>query len=228
MVPIHPAAVRRPHRDAALFCGARRRRISRSGAAPAPAVVHRGRAPWRRAPWRRAAGGNRSPVSCLAAHRPRRCAGLGLADSAGAPPDGASGTVVRQARRAGLWPWPRLVHRPAHRLRRGPRGGGWGPPRPRAAPPPPAAGAPPAPPPPPAGWTVAGNARARYGQRLAPAACHVLALPTAPALLRPAPGGVADGGGGPRRAALPRYIRDKVAHTTAERAALRAAHQDGI
>src|SRR6218665_57628 len=42
MVPIPTAAVRRPHRDAALCSGARRRRISRSGAAPAPAVVHRG------------------------------------------------------------------------------------------------------------------------------------------------------------------------------------------
>src|SRR6218665_3731203 len=72
MVPIHTAAVRRPHRGAALFSGAHRRQIRRSGAAPAPAVVHRGPSPWRRA---RAAGdeagGNRSPVSCrAAAHGP--------------------------------------------------------------------------------------------------------------------------------------------------------------
>lgn len=79
---------------------------------------------------------------------------------------------------------------------------------------------------PPAGWTVAGNARARYGERLAPAACHVLALPTAAALLRLAPGLIAAGAGLPASAALPRYIRDKVAQTTTERAALRAAHQD--
>ena len=37
---------------------------------------------------------------------------------------------------------------------------------------------------PPTGWTVAGNARAPYGDRLAPAASHVTALPTATALLR--------------------------------------------
>ena len=76
---------------------------------------------------------------------------------------------------------------------------------------------------PPAGWTVAGNARAPYGDRLAPTATHVLALPTATALLRLAPALLAAGGGLPASEALPRYIRDKVAHTTAERAAQRAA-----
>ncbi|UCU98964.1 tRNA (adenosine(37)-N6)-threonylcarbamoyltransferase complex dimerization subunit type 1 TsaB [Acidovorax radicis] len=74
----------------------------------------------------------------------------------------------------------------------------------------------------PAGWTVAGNARAPYGDRLAPAAHHVVALPTATALLRLAPALLAAGGGMPASEALPRYIRDKVAQTTAERAALRA------
>lgn len=75
---------------------------------------------------------------------------------------------------------------------------------------------------PPAGWTVAGNARAPYGDRLAPTAPHVVALPTATALLRLAPALLAAGGGLPASDALPRYIRDKVAQTTAERAALRA------
>ena len=73
------------------------------------------------------------------------------------------------------------------------------------------------------GWAVAGNARAPYGERLAPTAAHVAALPTAAALLRLAPALLAAGGGLPASEALPRYIRDKVAHTTAERAAQRAA-----
>ena len=75
----------------------------------------------------------------------------------------------------------------------------------------------------PAGWTVAGNARTPYGERLAPTAAHVAALPTATALLRVAPALLAAGEGVPASDALPRYIRDKVAQTTAERAALRAA-----
>ncbi len=75
----------------------------------------------------------------------------------------------------------------------------------------------------PAGWSVAGNARAAYGERLAPGACHVHALPTAAALLRLAPGLLAAGGGRSADQALPRYIRDKVAKTTAERMAERAA-----
>ena len=74
-----------------------------------------------------------------------------------------------------------------------------------------------------AGWTVAGNAQAPYGQRLAPGAQHVNALPTARALLNLAPGLLAAGGALPADQALPRYIRDKVAKTTAERAAERAA-----
>ena len=76
---------------------------------------------------------------------------------------------------------------------------------------------------PPPGWTVAGNARAPYGERLAPGAAHVVALPTAAALLRLAPALLATGGGVAASDALPRYIRDKVAQTTAERAAQRAA-----
>ena len=76
---------------------------------------------------------------------------------------------------------------------------------------------------PPAGWTVAGNAQAAYGERLAPAAPHVAVLPTARALLRLAPALLAAGAAVAASEALPRYIRDKVAQTTAERAALRAA-----
>ena len=78
----------------------------------------------------------------------------------------------------------------------------------------------------PDGWTVAGNARAAYGDRLAPAALHVHVLPTAGALLRLAAALLADGAAVPASAALPRYIRDKVAQTTAERAAQRAAASD--
>lgn len=75
----------------------------------------------------------------------------------------------------------------------------------------------------PAGWSVAGNARTPYGERLAPQAPHVPALPTAAALLRLAPALLAAGGAMAASDALPRYIRDKVAKTTAEREALRAA-----
>lgn len=78
----------------------------------------------------------------------------------------------------------------------------------------------------PAGWTVAGNALAPYGPRLAPGARHVNALPTAAALLRLAPGLLAAGGALAADAALPRYIRDKVAQTTAEREAAKRAAAD--
>lgn len=75
----------------------------------------------------------------------------------------------------------------------------------------------------PPGWTVAGNAKAVYGERLAPQAAHVHALPTARALLRLAPALIAAGETVAAREALPRYVRDKVAQTTAERAALAKA-----
>jgi hypothetical protein len=64
--------------------------------------------------------------------------------------------------------------------------------------------------------------RAAYGERLLPQARHVAALPTATALLRLAPALLAAGAAVPASEALPRYIRDKVAQTTAEREALRA------
>ena len=75
----------------------------------------------------------------------------------------------------------------------------------------------------PAGWSVVGNAQAAYGERLAPEALHLTALPTSAALLRLAPALLAAQGSQPAAAALPLYIRDKVAQTTAERAAARLA-----
>lgn len=75
----------------------------------------------------------------------------------------------------------------------------------------------------PAGWALAGNAFKAYGERLPPAADRIEALPTAAALLRLAPGRLAAGMALPAAGALPLYIRDKVAQTTEERAALKAA-----
>ena len=72
----------------------------------------------------------------------------------------------------------------------------------------------------PAGWTVAGNALALFGERLPAGA--VAALPTAAALLRLAPAALASHPGADAAEALPLYIRDKVAQTTEERAAERA------
>ena len=69
--------------------------------------------------------------------------------------------------------------------------------------------------------TVVGNAHAAYPDRLAPAAQHLQALPTATALLRLAPKLMADGHLIDAAYALPLYIRDKVAQTTAEREAAR-------
>ena len=70
---------------------------------------------------------------------------------------------------------------------------------------------------------MAGNAQAAYGERLAPGAGHVHALPTATALLRLAPHLLAAGQAVLAADALPLYVRDKVAQTTAERAAAKAA-----
>ncbi len=75
----------------------------------------------------------------------------------------------------------------------------------------------------PAGMAVAGNAHAAYPDRLAPAAQHLHSLPTATALLRMAPRLIADGHLVDASYALPLYIRDKVAKTTAEREAERQA-----
>lgn len=74
----------------------------------------------------------------------------------------------------------------------------------------------------PPGWTLAGNAFDAYGDRL-PAGPRVACLPDAQALLRLAPSLLARGDALPADRALPLYIRDKVAQTTDERAALKAA-----
>ena len=74
----------------------------------------------------------------------------------------------------------------------------------------------------PPGWTLAGNAFDAYGDRLPPGP-RVPCLPDAQALLRLAPVLLAGGRAVPADQALPLYIRDKVAQTTDERAALKAA-----
>jgi tRNA threonylcarbamoyladenosine biosynthesis protein TsaB len=71
-------------------------------------------------------------------------------------------------------------------------------------------------------WALAGNAFSAYGERW-PDAVRIDALPTAAALLRLAPALLDAGQGGPASAALPLYIRDRVAQTTEERAAFRRA-----
>lgn len=76
---------------------------------------------------------------------------------------------------------------------------------------------------PPPGWALAGNALLVYPGRLGRAAREIAALPTAAALLRLAPALLAAGQAVPAADALPLYIRDKVAQTTEERAAQRAA-----
>ena len=75
----------------------------------------------------------------------------------------------------------------------------------------------------PDGWVLAGNAFAAYGARLPGAAACIEAMPSASALLSLAPALLAAGQAGPAVHALPLYIRDKVAQTSEERAALRAA-----
>jgi tRNA threonylcarbamoyladenosine biosynthesis protein TsaB len=72
---------------------------------------------------------------------------------------------------------------------------------------------------------LAGNAFAAYGERLplvARSGLRCEALPTAAALLRLAPDLWAQGLAVPAEQAMPLYIRDKVANTTAEREAMKA------
>ena len=71
---------------------------------------------------------------------------------------------------------------------------------------------------------LAGNVFDAYGERL-PAGQRVQALPTAAALLRLAPALWASGQAVPAEQAMPLYIRDKVAQTTAEREQAKAAQQ---
>jgi len=74
---------------------------------------------------------------------------------------------------------------------------------------------------------LAGNVFAVYGDRLTgvtePSVQRIAALPTAAAMLRLAPALLAAGKSVPAAQALPSYIRDKVAKTTAERMAEKAA-----
>ena len=75
-----------------------------------------------------------------------------------------------------------------------------------------------------AGYVLAGNARAVYAGRVAPElARSVSARPNAAALLSLAPGLIAAGVLLEPASALPLYVRDKVARTTAEREADRLA-----
>ena len=75
----------------------------------------------------------------------------------------------------------------------------------------------------PPGWVLAGNVFSAYGDRLPAAAARHEALPAAEAMLRLAPELLAAGGAVPPAQAWPLYVRDKVAQTTQERAALKAA-----
>ena len=72
------------------------------------------------------------------------------------------------------------------------------------------------------GNVLAGNVFAVYGERLG-GLTGIAALPTAAAMLRMAPALMAAGKAMPAEQALPSYIRDKVAKTTAERMAEKAA-----
>jgi tRNA threonylcarbamoyladenosine biosynthesis protein TsaB len=75
---------------------------------------------------------------------------------------------------------------------------------------------------------LAGNALKVYGERLTGVAAEVSrfeALPTAEALLRLAPALLAAGAAVAPDDALPLYIRDQVAQTTAQRAAIKAAKE---
>lgn len=72
------------------------------------------------------------------------------------------------------------------------------------------------------GWAFAGNAFRAYGERLPAGGPRHEALPTATAMLRLAPALLAAGQAVRADAALPRYVRDKVASTIEERAAAKA------
>jgi len=74
-----------------------------------------------------------------------------------------------------------------------------------------------------AGYAVAGNVFAQYGAQLPPETVRIDAWPTATALLRLAPALLAAGGAVAADQAMPLYIRDKVAQTTLERLAEKAA-----
>jgi tRNA threonylcarbamoyladenosine biosynthesis protein TsaB len=69
---------------------------------------------------------------------------------------------------------------------------------------------------------LAGNVFEAYGPRLVAGGERCAALPTASALLRLAPALWAQGLAVPADQAMPLYIRDKVANTTAEREAMKA------
>lgn len=75
----------------------------------------------------------------------------------------------------------------------------------------------------PDGWALAGNAFAAYGDRLPSAVARHEVLPTAMAMLRLAPALLAAGRDVAPSDARPLYVRDKVAQTTEERAAIKAA-----
>ncbi|MBS0316502.1 MAG: tRNA (adenosine(37)-N6)-threonylcarbamoyltransferase complex dimerization subunit type 1 TsaB [Proteobacteria bacterium] len=78
------------------------------------------------------------------------------------------------------------------------------------------------------GWALAGNAFEACGDALPADRPRLAALPTAAALLRVAPGLLALGAALAPEAALPLYIRDKVAKTSDERAAERAAREAAV
>ena len=77
---------------------------------------------------------------------------------------------------------------------------------------------------------VAGNALAAFGDRLQPggALCVPGAMPRASAMLLLARQLWAQGGAVAAALALPTYLRDKVAQTTAERETIRAAKASGV
>ena len=80
----------------------------------------------------------------------------------------------------------------------------------------------------PPGWALAGNVFAAYGERLPAGVARYEALPGAEAILRLAPELLAAGGAVAPALAWPLYVRDKVAQTTQERAAHKAAQTEGL